>query len=124
MLEARVTTESREVCPGGSAGPLPRLLQLENLTCLSTKSSLRGSSGAQPPLEKTCSVFGRPDPIRNAPGEALRSATSDDGGPPIVPGIVVLDCSGVHPRLVQDVVLRELADALLDAGDAPREEDC
>jgi hypothetical protein len=52
----------------------------------------------------------------------LIALVTDDGGPPIVPGIVVLDCSGVHPRLVQDVVLRELADALLDAGDAPREQ--
>jgi hypothetical protein len=29
-----------------------------------------------------------------------------------------MDCEGVQPRLVPDYVLREVANALLDAGDA------
>ena len=43
---------------------------------------------------------------------------TDDGGAPVAPGIVVMDCEGVHPRIVPDYVLREVANALLDAGDA------
>jgi ABC-type transporter Mla MlaB component len=43
---------------------------------------------------------------------------TDDSGAPIAPGVVVMDCDGVQPRLVPDYVLREVANALLDAGDA------
>jgi hypothetical protein len=43
--------------------------------------------------------------------------TDHDGGP-VAPGVVVMDCDGVQPRLVPDYVLREVANALLDAGDA------
>jgi len=43
---------------------------------------------------------------------------TDDGGEPVAPGVVVMDCEGVQPRLVPDYVLREVANVLLDAGDA------
>jgi hypothetical protein len=43
---------------------------------------------------------------------------TDDDGTPVAPGVVVMDCEGVQPRLVPDYVLREVANALLDAGDA------
>src|SRR6266516_4195192 len=42
--EARMETQSREVCPAGSAGPLPHLLQLEDLTHLSVKLRLKEPS--------------------------------------------------------------------------------
>jgi hypothetical protein len=48
----------------------------------------------------------------------LVALVTDDDGAPVAPGIVVMDCDGVQPRLVPDYVLREVANALLHAGDA------
>jgi hypothetical protein len=48
----------------------------------------------------------------------LVALVTDDGGALVAPGVVVMDCEGVQPRLVPDYVLREVANALLDAGDA------
>jgi hypothetical protein len=48
----------------------------------------------------------------------LVALVTADGGAPVAPGVVVLDCDGVQPRLVPEYVLREVANALLDAGDA------
>jgi hypothetical protein len=48
----------------------------------------------------------------------LVALVTDEGGAPVAPGVVVMDCDGVHPRLVPDYLLRELANALIDAGDA------
>ena len=48
----------------------------------------------------------------------LVALVTDAGGAPVAPAVVVMDCEGVQPRLVPDYVLREVANALLDAGDA------
>jgi hypothetical protein len=50
----------------------------------------------------------------------LIALVTEDAGVAVAPALVVIDCANVHPRLVPDTVLREMADALLDAGDAPR----
>jgi tetratricopeptide (TPR) repeat protein len=50
----------------------------------------------------------------------LIALVTEDAGVAVAPAIAVIDCSGVRPRLIPDTVLREMADALIDAGDAPR----
>jgi hypothetical protein len=50
----------------------------------------------------------------------LIALVTEDAGVAVAPAIAVIDCANVHPRLVPDTILREMADALIDAGDAPR----
>jgi hypothetical protein len=50
----------------------------------------------------------------------LIALVTEDAGVAVAPAVAVIDCARVHPRLIPDAILREMADVLLDAGDAPR----
>ena len=62
------------------------------------------------------------DGRNSSPGDQIKLVplVTDDGGSPVVPGVVVLEWDGAYPSIVPEQVLRELANVLIDAGDVPR----